>query len=132
MEKKWPDWSKDEKEKPVDWSKDEKAGVNKLVDLLKKNGMVGPIIGHGWRQPTDQELFGHLVVSEEELKKRENDWNNKFNDFLKGVVKPVEDQKSPTNQEWGRRGPITKEELTEEEERIRQIPVDPRLMSEDE
>ena len=110
--------------------KGEDATALQLAELLQKKNLLQPL-PDGLRQPTDEELFGGLVVSEEEMEKREKDWQNKINDFYKAVQKPVEDQGSHANKNWGTRGDIQKEQLTEEEERIRQIPVDPRLTNTD-
>jgi hypothetical protein len=73
------------------------------------------------QQPTDEQMFGHLVVSEEQAKAAQEQWENCFNDFYKSVNQPIESQ--DPNKPWGCRGPIENETLTEEEERIRQIPV---------
>ena len=84
-------------------------------------------IMHGVKQqPSDQQLFGHLVVTEEQVVKAEKEWNNQFNDFYENVKKPVE--KQDLSKGWGSRGPIWKEELTEEEKRISEIAVDPSLL----
>jgi len=56
---------------------------------------------NGFRQATDQELFGGLVVSEEQLQKAEDDWNNQLNGFYKEAAKPLEKQDSVDNAEWG-------------------------------
>lgn len=34
------------------------------------------------RQPTNEELFGHLVPSEEQVEKADKDWENRFNDHF--------------------------------------------------
>lgn len=50
-------------------------------------------------QPTDKELFGHLVPTEEQLKKAEFEWENKFNNHFAGL-----NTKLPTlveDEEWG-------------------------------
>lgn len=62
-------------------------------------------------QPTDEQLFGHLVPTEEQVEKAEKKWDGTFNDFFKEVNKPVDPQ---TNvHEWGRK-PIM-DELSDEE-----------------
>lgn len=99
---------------------EDKARAQALGNMLLKK-MQGPTA----RQPTDQELFGHLVPSEEQLKKAERQWGSGLNDFFREVQKPVE--KSQTR-DFGRRGPIQESDLTEEEQKIRNIPVDPRLL----
>jgi hypothetical protein len=88
------------------------------------SGMGIPMHSDSWRQPTDQELFGHLVVSEEQATLAKSKWDNHFSNFFNEVTKPVEPQGDLSIG----RGNIKNETLTEEEERIRQIPVDPRLL----
>jgi len=67
----------------------------------------------GVRQATDEELFGHLVVTEEQFKKAEEDWNNTLNNFYKAAQAPVvpEDKQ---DSEWGD-GSSFNSALTEEE-----------------
>ena len=123
----------------LDWSDLMKGKVGEPEHPLSKPVKTGTILAKGEiprkptdeevrkaimegapKQPTDEQLFGHLVVSEEQVKQAETKWNNCFNDFYKSVKQPVESQ---DNKSWGSRGPIENETLTEEEERIRQIPV---------
>ena len=83
------------------------------------------------KQPTDEQLFGHLVPSEQQVQAAEDQWNTQFTRFFKTKHEPVEKQ-SP-NQDWGNRGPVDfndRSQLTEEERRISEIPVDPRLLGE--
>ena len=122
----------------LDWSDLMKGKVGEPEDPLSRPVKAGPVLAKGEvprkpkdeevrkailegapTQPTDQQLFGHLVVSKEELKSRESKWENCFNDFYKSVHTPVESQ----NKAFVGRGPIDKETLTEEEERIRKIAV---------
>lgn len=81
------------------------------------------------KQPTDEQMFGHLVVTEEQAKAAEDAYNNMFTDFFKQVQAPIEKQN--LNKSWGSRGPIWEETLSEEEERIRQIPVNPGILESD-
>jgi len=46
----------------------------------------------GIRQPTDEELFGHLVRPKQELEQMEKDWNNFFNDTLQEARKPIDEK----------------------------------------
>lgn len=80
-------------------------------------------------QPTNEQLFGGGVVTEEEANKLKKGWNNSINDWYTDAKKPVENQ--DLNKSWGCRGPIWKEELTEEEKRISAIPVNPSLLTDD-
>jgi len=80
-------------------------------------------------QPTDEQLFGGGVVTEEMAKARQDEWNSVFTKFFKSKHPPVE----KSSKDWGSRGPVNQNdpsELTEEEQRIRQIPVDPSLLDE--
>lgn len=77
---------------------------------------------NGFRQATDEELFGHLVVSEEQVQKAEQDWNNQINDFYKEASKPLEKQDSRENLDWGSgksfNDSLTPEELAERNKHI--------------
>lgn len=75
---------------------------------------------NGMRQATDQELFGALVVPPDELKKREEAWNNTFNKFFTEANKKIDDK----TQEWGTCKPIIDwDSMTEEERRARNTHV---------
>lgn len=80
-------------------------------------------------QATDEQLFGAGVVTQEQADVARDQWEGIINNWHKDVQKPVENQ--GLSKSWGSRGPIHKETLTEEEERIRQIPVDPNLTERD-
>lgn len=84
MSKQWPDWSKEE-------------------ETLKKAARVK-------LQATDEELFGHLVVSEEQLKKAEAEYENKLNKWYAEANKNVDNK----DIEWGQ-GKSFNSTLTEEE-----------------
>jgi len=66
------------------------------------------------KQPTDQEMFGHLTVSEEQLQKAEDEWNGKLNGFYEEAAKPLEKRDSTENSSWGN-GKSFNESLEEEE-----------------
>lgn len=108
-DKQWPDWS--------DFHANGGAHNQESVQSqpLKKTGKGSEIIDGqfedmvsditqgfeqpGIRQPTDEELFGHLVVSEEELTKQEESWDNlliKWEQLAKSTQ--VDDNQ---NEEWG-------------------------------
>lgn len=61
------------------------------------------------KQPTDEEMFGHLVVTEEMVKAAQEEWENKMNKSLQHV-----DIGDDTAIEWTGREPLTKD-MTEEE-----------------
>lgn len=66
----------------------------------------------GIRQATDEELFGHLVVTEEQMKKAEYKWDNKLDLFYKAAKEPI--NKSNQEYDWGS-GKSFNDSLTEEE-----------------
>ena len=70
------------------------------------------------KQPTNKELFGHLVPSEETLKKADDAYNNCFNKFYNDSKKPIENQQSKDNGEWGMRKSIY-ENMSEKEKKER-------------
>lgn len=86
--------------------------INKKGEVPRKptNEEITKAIMHGTnqkgvRQATDEELFGHLVVSEEQVKKAEAEWDNTFNGFYEEANKPVT---GDTAAEWNGREPLTK------------------------
>jgi hypothetical protein len=80
---------------------------------LAKSALIGSKQS-GLRQATDEELFDHLVVSEEQVQKAEQDWNNQINDFYTEATKPLEKQDSKENLDWGN-GRSFNDSLTPEE-----------------
>lgn len=114
----------------LDWSDFMKGDVGEPEDVRSKpveargplNKMEKPpmpsdqeirkaILSGAPRQPTDEEMFGHLVVTEEQVQKAQKEWDNKLNDWYAAVNKPVDKQDNPW--EFGR-GSIM-DELSEEE-----------------
>ena len=113
------------------WAADMYGGGKEVVDPLNKaekrlkdgevprkptNEEIAKIIMHGIdrkgiRQATDEELFGHLVVSEEMAKAAQKEWDNKLNAFYEEANKSIT---SDTANEWNGREPLTKG-MTEEE-----------------
>ena len=53
------------------------------------------------KQPTDEEMFGYLTVSEEQLQKAEDEWNGRLGGFYEAAAEPLEKQDSKENLEWG-------------------------------
>lgn len=70
-------------------------------------------------QPTNEELFGGMVVTEEMAKAAENNWNNTFNKHFADFNKPIDHlNKSKVEGEWGcgtSFNQLLKGQLTEEE-----------------
>ena len=121
------------------WAADKHGGGKHGVDPLNKseklikNGEIPKgqsdeeiaeyILRGAPKQPTDEEMFGHLVVTEEIAKKAESDWQNKQGNLIKALNEPVipEDQKDT---EWAS-GESFNESLTEEERLKRNMFSDP-------
>lgn len=120
------------------WAADQYGGgkygvdpLNKSEKLLKpgevpkgqSNEEIAEYILRGApKQPTDEELFGHLVVTEEMAKAAQDQWENgmnkTINDLNQPVVKP-EDQQL----EWGD-GTSFNDTLSEQERLKRNMHVD--------
>lgn len=134
----------------LDWSDLMKGKVGEQEHPLSRPVTTGPVLKKGevprrpsdWevrntilsgapKQPTDQQLFGHLVPTEEQVRAAEEQWNGQFTRFFKSKHPTVE-KNSPND--FGNRGPVNhndRSQLTEEERRISEIPVDPSLLSGD-
>lgn len=63
----------------------ENAMANQLANMMAGKAMLGNVP----RQPTNDELFGHLVPKEEVVKAAEDRWNNLHSDWLKEASKPI-------------------------------------------
>jgi hypothetical protein len=65
----------------------ERQRAQNLANLLQKNNILGtrPVP----RQPTDEEMFGALVPSEEQVQKAEKQWSGSFNNWLAEAQKPI-------------------------------------------
>lgn len=127
MDKKWPDWTDfikkghvEHREHPL--SKSFKKGepnkggnevtqeelIKEALDIVK-----GAHTDKRVRQATDEELFGHLVVSEEELEKSEIEWKEKIQKWYEEARKPIQ-QKPDDLKAWAN-GRSFNDSLTEEE-----------------
>lgn len=102
-----------------------KGGEHITKEDLRKDGekiIAGAHTGGG-RQPTNEELFGHLAKPAEDLAKMEADWNNFFNDSLSEVQKPVDEivksQLPPQLEEAWESGKSFNDMIGEEEARKR-------------
>ncbi len=89
------------KTNPVQKSEDMMA--NQLANLMQGKAMLGqnmPFAATPPPQPTDEELFGHLVVTEEMEKAAEAKWKgNAFNRFLQEATKPISSRFSSPEEE---------------------------------
>lgn len=52
------------------------------------------------KQPTDEEMFGHLVVSQEQVDKAKDEFENKLNNFFDAARKPLTGQTEVEDEEW--------------------------------
>jgi hypothetical protein len=63
----------------------EDALANQLANMMAGKAM----LGNPPKQPTDQEMFGHLVPSEEQIQKAEKSWGGAINNWLEEASKPI-------------------------------------------
>lgn len=75
--------------------KNEDVMATQLANLMQGKAM----LGSPPRQPTDEELFGHLVVSEEVAKSAETQWNGAINNWLVEASKPISSRFSSPEEE---------------------------------
>lgn len=79
----------------------------------------------GMRQPTDEELFGHLVVTEEQAEKLQKEWNEKLNKLYEELKKDVADGSLVKSEDWATGKSYNEQmDLTEEERQQRNMCVD--------
>ena len=75
----------------------EEVAANQLASLLQGKKMLGenvhPAVAAMMAppppQPTDQQMFGHLAVSEEVAKNADKQWGNSFNNWMVEATKPI-------------------------------------------
>lgn len=120
----WSDLHKGDVGKPEHpLAKGDVKGANKPVkatkeELLKEAEFIlRGFLQKGLRQATDEELFGHLVPSEEQIEKAENWYENGMNEAFKEMQKPIDNQ----TQEWGTGKMIDWDSLSEEERKERNL-----------
>ncbi len=144
MTKKWVDWDETPvKQKPdplhkhVKKAKGEQALVNQFAGLVRDMvGAADPGINMRQVRPEEEEkvlkaMFPNLANNEEELKKRDEEWENSLNNWYDEIKKPVEKQEPLKKDDWGSRGPVKvamteeekRENMTEEQWRIHKITV---------
>jgi len=88
-------------------SEEAKAIFDRLAKSILENSKTNE-----FRQPTNEELFGHLVPTDELVEKANNDWENKIGGFYKEAEKPIDSRHK--EREWGMCKSF-KDRLTEEE-----------------
>jgi hypothetical protein len=92
--------------------------ASEAIQQIMQNKL--PEINKGMKlQPTNEEMFGHLVITEEEIKKQEEAWHNRFASLSHGK-KPIDvlNKSAVSNREW-KTGTSFNSMLTEEELRER-------------
>jgi len=98
------------------WAADQHGGGKQGIDPLNKSEkrikegetpyrptdkeITAAIMHNAPKQPTDEEMFGHLVVSEEQVAKAKADWYNKLQGFYDAAMKPVIPEEEQ-ELEWG-------------------------------
>ena len=79
---------------------EENKAAQVLAKMMDSKAMLGSKL-----QATDQELFGHLVVSEDTAKRADSNWNNSISNWLSEATKPINSRFSSEQEEveyWNR------------------------------
>jgi hypothetical protein len=77
----------------------ESVQAQSLAKMLQDRGILGTRPPPP-RQPTDQELFGHLVPSEAAVEAAERDWGGRINNWMAEATKPLNSRfKSPEEEQ---------------------------------
>jgi len=127
MPKIWSDW--DGKVKQVEHLLSKalnpkiKTGADSSREALTKGEI--PSFNGVPRQPTDEEMFGHLVVTEEQEKKQQEAWENRMKDFFSSKSQQRIDhlnKSSVSEREWTS-GKSFNDLLTEEEKKERALHI---------
>lgn len=120
------------------WAADQSGGKAGGVDPLNKaKPRINPdeepyrptdeeiakaVLHNAPKQPTDEELFGHLVVTEEMVKAAEEEWNNKMNKAFDDMKAPIISEENKEH-EWAS-GKAFNDSLTREELEKRNMYID--------
>lgn len=128
MPKNWLDWSDwkgkaHEPEHPL--SKHIPRGLkgaDVVRDALTKGHL--PVMLDAPKQPTDEQMFGHLVKSEEHIRAMEEKWEKGFEEGFDKLKAPIDNlnKSSVTDKEWTP-GKSFNSLLTEEERAERNMHV---------
>lgn len=133
MPKEWNDWT-DFMKGDVGQPADSRSQPVTPGTVLKKGEIPVPpsdaevrnyILKGAPKQPTDEQMFGGGVVTDEMVKSAKEEWETRFTRFFKTQHEKLEKNQAP---EWGKRGPVNQNDpsqLTEEEKHILSIPVNP-------
>jgi len=102
----WSDWNgkcSSPPEHPL--SKPLDGRLRKGADVVKEaltTGNVPELFGKPKPQPTNEEMFGKFVVTEEMAKAAEKEWNSKIQDSLTEARKPIDHLNKPQVEgKWG-------------------------------
>lgn len=116
----WGDWKPGQVQPEHPMSKILSKNIKNGADAAREVLTTGilPTMLDAPLQPTNQQLFGHLVVSEEQMKKSEEKWNNAFKTLgFRGKVDSL-NKNSISNREW-KPGKSFNSLLTDEEKEER-------------
>lgn len=75
-----------ERYQPGQYETNEDRYANDLANLMANKSLLGM---QPPPQPTDQQMFGHLVANEEQIQKSEQEWGNSINNWLAEATKPI-------------------------------------------
>jgi len=65
--------------------KGEENTAQRLAEIMMGRGM----LNQPPAQPTDEQMFGHLVTKPEDLAKKEAEWGGAINNWLAEATKPI-------------------------------------------
>ena len=92
---------------PGEYETNEDRYANDLANLMANKSLLGM---QPPPQPTDQQMFGHLVASEEQIKKSEQEWGGAINNWLVEATKPISSRFSSEEEEmayWNSIGKVS-------------------------
>lgn len=104
----------------------EDGGLRKGADVAKEALTTGhlPVLAGSHQQPTDQEMFGHLVRSEQEIEAMEKAWEQRFEKGFDKLKAPIDHlNKSPVAEKEWVAGKSFNSMLTEEERAERNMHI---------
>jgi len=93
--------------------------IKEALDIVKQAH-----ITPGMRQPTDEEMFGHLTLTQEEADKLQKAWDEKMNDGYKELNRDIGDGPLAKSDDWASGKSFDEQmDLTEEERQARNMYV---------
>lgn len=100
----WSDWKGHVEKQVSPLSRDLPSNLKKGSDLFKSINFGNlPVIQDAPRQPTNEEMFGHLVVSAEEITKKEENWKNRMQKTANALYQPIDhlNKSAVSDKSWG-------------------------------